>query len=158
MFLVVKTLNTVQSFLSVNIKDSFCNKHCRISLHDVGGKLVQSLDLGVGWGWGNLHGNGNGEFLWRRGGDGENFMVTGWGWGKFYGDGNNFIYRVTLYYIPFCSCFYLSQIKSPDSMGAIAPTAKKLRWRCLQVALTGILLCRRCTQPRCTVKITNVTL
>jgi len=28
----------------VNIKDSFCNTHCRISLHDVGGKLVQTLD------------------------------------------------------------------------------------------------------------------
>jgi len=47
----------------VNIKDSFCNKHCRISLHDVGGKLVQTLDSGVGWGWGrgNLHGNGDGD-------------------------------------------------------------------------------------------------
>ena len=65
----------------MNIKDSFCNKHCRISLHDVGGKLVQSLDSGVGWGWagGNLHryGDGNGEF----------FVGTGWRWGKFYGDG-----------------------------------------------------------------------
>jgi len=72
-------------FLSVNIKDSFCNKHCRISLHDVGGKLVQTLELdsGVGWGWGwgrgNLYGNWDG--------DGEFFVGTVWGWGKFYGDG-----------------------------------------------------------------------
>ena len=65
----------------MKIKDSFRNKHCRISLHDVGGngKLVQTLDSGVGWGWGrgNLHGNGDGEF----------FVGTGWGWGKFHGDG-----------------------------------------------------------------------
>ena len=67
----------------MNIKDSFCNKHCRISLHDVGGKLVQTLDSGVGWGWGwgrgNLHGNGDG--------DGEFFVGTGCGWGIFHGDG-----------------------------------------------------------------------
>jgi len=80
----------------VKIKDSFRNKHCRISLHDVGGngKLVQTLDSGVGWGWGrgNLHGNGDGdgEFFC---GDGENFMGTGWGWGQFYGDGDNFIFH-----------------------------------------------------------------
>ena len=71
------------SNIFLSVKDSFCNKHCRISLHDVGGKLVQTLDSGVGWGWGwgrvNLHGNGNG--------DGEFFVGTGWGWGKFYGDG-----------------------------------------------------------------------
>ena len=30
---------------------------------------------------------GMGNFLWERGGDGENFMGTGWGWGRFYGDG-----------------------------------------------------------------------
>ena len=51
----------------MNIKDSFRNKHCRISLNDVGGKLVQTLDSGVGWGWGwrNLHWNGDrdGEFF-----------------------------------------------------------------------------------------------
>jgi len=90
--------------VSVNIKDSFCNKHCSISLHDVGGKLVQTLDSGVGWGWGwgrgNLHGNGDGN--------GEFFVGTGLGWGKFHGDGmgkilwgwggdgDNFIYHVTL--------------------------------------------------------------
>ena len=93
-------------FLSVNIKDSLCNKHCRILLHDVGGKLVQTLDSGVGWGWGrgNLHGNGDGEF----------FVGTGWGWGKFHGDGmgkilwkwgkdgDNFIYHVTLYFALKC--------------------------------------------------------
>jgi len=67
----------------VNIKDSFCNKHCRISLHDVGGKLVQTLDSGVGWGWGNLHGDGEffvgmGKISWGRDGDGENFMGMGW--------------------------------------------------------------------------------
>ena len=44
----------------MKIKDSFCNKHCRISLHDVGGKLVQTLDSGVGWGWGMFHGDGSG--------------------------------------------------------------------------------------------------
>ena len=76
--------------MSVNIKDSFCNKHCSISLHDVGGKLVQTLDSGVGWGWGwgNLHWNWDGEF----------FVGTGWGWGIFHGDGDNFIYHVTLYF------------------------------------------------------------
>ena len=67
----------------MNIKDSFCNKHCRISLHDKGGKLVQTLDSGVEWGWGcgrgNLHGNGDG--------DGEFFVGMGWGWGKCHGDG-----------------------------------------------------------------------
>jgi len=79
----------------VNIKDIFCNKHCRISLHDVGGKLVQTLDSGLGWGWGrgNLHGNGDGddEFFvgmgnisWGRDGDGENFMGMGRGGGQFY--------------------------------------------------------------------------
>jgi len=45
-----------------------------------------------------------------------------------------------------------------DSMGAIAPTAKKLWGRCPQVAPTGILLCSRCTQSKDTVKITNVSL
>jgi len=54
-------------------------------------------------------------------------------------------------------------------MGAIAPTAKRLWGRCPEVAPTGILLCEflsnsrmslvkhyhGCTQPRCTVKITN---
>jgi len=38
-------------------------------------------------------------------------------------------------------------------MGAIAPTAKKLWGRCPQVAPTGILLCRRCSQPKGTVKL-----
>jgi len=41
-------------------------------------------------------------------------------------------------------------------MGAIAPTAKKLWGRCPKVAPTGILLRRFCTQPKRTVKITNV--
>ena len=44
-----------------------------------------------------------------------------------------------------------------NSMGAIAPTAKKLWTRCPQVAPTGILCCR-CTQPKCTVRITNLSL
>jgi len=47
---------------------------------------------------------------------------------------------------------------SMGAMGAIAPMAKKLWRRCPQVAPMGILLCRRCTQPKCTVKITNVSL
>ena len=83
----------------MNIKDSFCNKHCRISLHDVGGKLVQTLDSGVGWGWGwgqgNVYGNGDGDFFcgdgvgmrkisWGWDGDGKNFMGMGRGWGQFY--------------------------------------------------------------------------
>ena len=78
----------------MNIKDSSCNKHCRISLHNVGGKLVQTLDSGpLGWdgdadGDGEIYtgmGMGMGNFLCGRGGDGDNFMGTGWG--KFYGDG-----------------------------------------------------------------------
>jgi len=40
-------------------------------------------------------------------------------------------------------------------MGAIAPMAKKLG-RCPKVAPTGILLRRRCTHPKGTVRITNV--
>ena len=98
LFLVVKTLKTVQTFLSVNIKDSFCNKYCGMSLHDVGGKFVQTLDSGWdGVGDGEIYtgmGMGMANFLWGRGRDGENFMGTGWGWGR---DGDNFIYRVTLY-------------------------------------------------------------
>jgi len=46
-------------------------------------------------------------------------------------------------------------------MKAIAPTAKKLWGQCRpQVARTGILLCRRCTQPKVaySTKITNVIL
>jgi len=38
-------------------------------------------------------------------------------------------------------------------MGVIAPMAKKLWGRCSKVAPTGILLCRRCTQPSGTVKL-----
>jgi len=78
------------SNIFLSVKDSFCNKHCRISLHDVGGKLVQTLDSGVGWGWGwrNLHWNGDR--------DGEFFVGMGKiSWGRD-GDGENFIYRVTL--------------------------------------------------------------
>ena len=37
-------------------------------------------------------------------------------------------------------------------MGAIAPTTKKLWGRCPEVAPTGILLCRHCTQPEGTEK------
>jgi len=37
-------------------------------------------------------------------------------------------------------------------MGAIASTAKKLWGRCPQVAPTGVL-CRRCKQPKGTVKL-----
>jgi len=74
----------------VNIKDSFCNKP--LLLHDVSGKLVQTLDSAVGWGWGwgrgNLHGDmgwgifngdavGTGNISWGRDGDGENFMGMG---------------------------------------------------------------------------------
>ena len=85
----------------MNIKDSFCNKHCRISLHDVGGKLVQALDSGVGSGWGNLHRNGDGDrdfcgdgmgmgnISWGWDGDEENLVGMGCGWGQFH-------YRVTL--------------------------------------------------------------
>ena len=77
-------MKTVQTFfLSVNVKDSFCNKRCGFSLHDVSGKFVQTSDSGVGWGWewgrGNLHVNGDGEY----------FMGMG-------GNVGNFIYRVTL--------------------------------------------------------------
>jgi len=39
------------------------------------------------------------------------------------------------------------------AMGAIAPTAKKLWGRCVQVAPTEIVLCRRCTQPKGAVKL-----
>ena len=44
---------------------------------------------------------------------------------------------------------------SMGAMGAIAPTAKKLWGGASQVAPTGILLCRRCTLRKGTVKITN---
>jgi len=84
----------------VNIKDSFCNKHCRFSLIDVGGKLVQTLDSGVECGWGREIYTGMGmgmeNFLWGRGkfhGDGMGMGKILWGWD---GDGDSFIYRVTL--------------------------------------------------------------
>jgi len=45
---------------------------------------------------------------------------------------------------------------SMGAMGAIAPTAKKLWGDAPQVAPTGILLRRCCTQPKGTVEITNI--
>ena len=65
----------------------------------VGSDFIFRGGMGMGMGTGEIYtgmGMGMGNFLWGRGGDGENFMGMGkilWRWG---GDGDNFIYRVTL--------------------------------------------------------------
>jgi len=56
-----------------------------------------------------------------------------------------------------CQSWMLLNIGA-DSMGAIAPTAKKLWKDAPTVARTGILSCRHCAQRKCAVKITNVSL
>jgi len=43
-------------------------------------------------------------------------------------------------------CLYAGYTIGADSMGAIAPTAKKLLGRCREVAPTGILLCHFLSQ------------